>query len=174
MKTFIITLSKVFPKGHRKEGKLTFFKEKFMFGQQWQFCSPKDRDANYPKCDECLKYCEPLKIHTIRSNYTFWAKRFKEIERGKACISVRQWTDKPYHSKQVEIARLTKEHGIGIQKLTFKGALNCLQIDGEYSIADLSTLAENDGLSFEDWESWFTGYNLAQPMAIIHFTKFRY
>ena len=28
--------------------------------------------------------------------------------------------------------------------------------------------------SFEDWENWFKNYDLAQPMAIIHFTKFRY
>ena len=35
-------------------------------------------------------------------------------------------------------------------------------------------IALNDGLSFEDWENWFKNYDLAQPMAIIHFTKFRY
>lgn len=174
MKTYVITLSRKFPKGHRKEGEPTFFKEKFMLGQQCQFCPPKDRDTNYPECDECLKHCEPIKLHTIRANYDLWSKRFEQVERGEACISVRQWTDKPYRSPQVEIARLTQEHGIGIQKLEFAGTLNCLTIDGEYSISDLNRLAANDGLLFEDWESWFKAYNLSKPMAIIHFTKFRY
>ena len=35
-------------------------------------------------------------------------------------------------------------------------------------------LAENDGLSFENWADWFKDYDLKQPMAIIHFTNFRY
>ena len=32
----------------------------------------------------------------------------------------------------------------------------------------------NDGLSLDDWFSWFNDYNLSKPMAIIHFTNFRY
>ncbi len=36
------------------------------------------------------------------------------------------------------------------------------------------TLARNDGLSLEDWEAWFKDYDLSKPMAIIHFTPFRY
>ena len=37
-------------------------------------------------------------------------------------------------------------------------------------------LAENDGLTLADWEAWFSNpkYDLSEPMAIIHFTKFRY
>lgn len=31
-----------------------------------------------------------------------------------------------------------------------------------------------DGLSFSDWYDWFRKVDLRQPMAIIHFTKFRY
>ena len=37
---------------------------------------------------------------------------------GEACLSIRQWADKPYRSTQVEIARLGKDDGVGIQKLT--------------------------------------------------------
>jgi hypothetical protein len=34
MKTFVITLSNNFLKGHRREGELTGFKEKFLFEQK--------------------------------------------------------------------------------------------------------------------------------------------
>lgn len=112
MKTFIITLSRVFPKGHKKEGEPTFFEERFVSGLQCQFCSPENWvpqwDSIYPKCTMCLKHNKPEKIHTIRANYDLWAKRFEEIERGEACLAVRKWTGKPYRSPQIEIARLTK------------------------------------------------------------------
>lgn len=45
-------------------------------------------------------------------------------------------------------------------------------INGKY--IDREILANNDGLSKEDWQEWFRGYDLSKPMAIIHFTKFRY
>lgn len=179
MKTYIIMLSRKFPKGHRKEGKPTFFKEKFLFGQQCQFCSPKDINADNPECDTCLRNCFPEKYHTIRANYNLWAKRFEEIERGEACISVREWTDKPYRSPQIEIARLTREHGIGLQKLTFRQVeYQCVtgkpRLNGFEPCFPDSVLAANDGLPLIDWLSWFSKYDHTKPMAIIHFTKFRY
>ena len=39
---------------------------------------------------------------------------------------------------------------------------------------ELPLLAKNDGLSFNDWFYWFEKYDLSKPLAIIHFTKFRY
>ena len=35
-------------------------------------------------------------------------------------------------------------------------------------------LSCNDGLSYYEWLNWFRGYDLSQPLAIIHFTFFRY
>jgi hypothetical protein len=35
-------------------------------------------------------------------------------------------------------------------------------------------LSKNDGLSLPDFKAWFKNYDLSEPMAIIHFTKFRY
>ena len=93
-------------------------------------------------------------------------------------LSVRQWTGKPYRSKQVEIARLTAANGVGIQKLSFDkdrdgvSSLKFFDINGKY--IDWEILANNDGLSLEYWKEWFQGYDLSKPLAIIHFTKFRY
>ena len=114
------------------------------------------------------------KIHTIRANYPLWKKRIDEVNAGKAVLSIRYWSGKPYNSKQVEIAKLTEA---GIQMLEFtslgfrsRPIINGYMEDGNY----FSKLAKNDGLSLQDFEDWFKGYDLSQPMAIIHFTNFRY
>lgn len=162
MKTYVITLSKKFPSGHIRAGEPTYFWEKFIKGQGNYSCIYRDFwETTTPK------------IHTIRANYPLWEQRFAEIERGDACLSVRQWTGKPYRSPQVEIGRLTHADGIGIQKLDDSSPFVYL-IDGhEVGMTELE-LAHNDGLSFADWRDWFKGYDKTQPMVIIHFTKFRY
>lgn len=86
-------LSQVFPKTHNKAGMPTEFKEKVL---------------------------NKKKIHTIRANYHLWERRIKEVQEGRAVLAVRQWTGKPYCSKQVEIARLTTEDGVGIQLLELR------------------------------------------------------
>lgn len=157
MKTYVITLSQVFPSTHPLAGEPTYFKVKMLSVRN-----------NTP--------CYRGKFHTIRANYEFWRKRFEKIAAGEACLSVRHWVGKPYAegSTQEEIIRLTREDGIGIQKLTFENCdLSRPVIDG-VSRPISSGLAFNDGLSYEDWKNWFRGYNLGNPMVIIHFTKFRY
>ena len=157
MKTYVITLSRHFLANHKRAGEETHFKEKFLLGQGLT-------DYNTPSL---------AKIHTIRANYPLWEKRIKEVQDGRAALSIRQWTGKPYRSKQVEIAMLTAENGVGVQKLEFyNNTLGLCHIGIVYQRK--YELAHKDGLSFEDWEEWFRGYDLSKPLAIIHFTKFRY
>lgn len=180
MKTYVITLSQQFPKGHRKHGEPTYFRE--------QFQNTILDDAGVSACD-CCKYetrdCEACgykavnfrkKIHTIRANYPLWEQRFAEIERGDACLSVRQWTGMPYRSKQVEIGCLTARDGIGIQILSFPGGDISAPITSgrRRKLLNLNDLSRNDGLSYSDWYKWFEKYDRSKPMVIIHFTKFRY
>ncbi len=108
-----------------------------------------------------------VKKHTIRGNYDLWKKRIDEIHAGKAYLSVRIWTGKPRNSKQKEILQLTE---VGIQR--FCDGKFCHIID--YREVELSEieLANNDGLSLDDFDDWFK--NAENPMAIIHFTDFRY
>lgn len=176
MKTYIITLSKQFPAGHKRVGEPTFFKERFLSGQECKLCPPKNTHKCYPECNECAMNCIPKKYHTIRANYPLWVKRIAEVERGEACLSIRQWTDKPYRSKQVEIARLTKDDGVGIQRLHFpEGDIASPIVRGSrFCMVDLEVLSRNDGLLYSDWYRWFKKYDLTKPMAIIHFTPFRY
>ena len=158
MKTYVITLSQQFPAKHKKAGCPTFFKDKF--------------HAAITHNDEYWN-----KLHTIRANYPLWRKRFEQIERGEACLSVRKWSGKPYCSKQIEIARLTKDDGIGLQRLDFyRGnfpySLFYPSIDNKPS--DSTKLAKNDGLAMYDWCEWFGHYDITKPLAIIQFTSFRY
>nr|DAR71661.1 MAG TPA: hypothetical protein [Caudoviricetes sp.]DAU83434.1 MAG TPA: hypothetical protein [Caudoviricetes sp.] len=153
MKTYVITLSQNFPAMHKQAGKPTNFKEKFLRGE---------------------------KIHTIRANYPLWEKRIKEVQDGRAVLSVRQWTGKPYRSKQVEITTLTAEDEIGVQTARIVAGIYLKIIFGEnfehyfVSEEERTLLAKNDGLSLEDWKEWFRSYDITNPLAIIHFTKFRY
>lgn len=112
------------------------------------------------------------KIHTLRGNLPLWEKRIAQIQNGEAVLSVRQWTGKPYRSKQVEIARLSAEDGVGIQELRLTDLTRPTTING--TRVELPVLAQNDGLSFDDWFFWFSGYDLSKPLGIIHFTEFRY
>lgn len=164
MKTYYLTLSPKFPSTHARAGQETEFEAAFNAGQ------------DTPKGDTFAKY---KKLHTIRANYDFWAKRFEKIAAGEACLSIRQWVGKPYGkgSTQREIARLTREDGIGLQQLSFTVDAADNQrvalIDG-ISLPSLRVLANNDGLTLEDWNEWFRGYNLSNSLAVIQFTKFRY
>ena len=176
MKTYIITLSKYFPVKHSKAGIPTGFKVKFSLGQGCPDCDkPQDLSGvNISDCNGCVNACSLPKLHTIRANYPLWEKRIKEVQEGKAFLSVRMWSGKPYWSKQIEIARLTADNGVGIQMLRFLGDdFNGGYIRNGVYPSD-KILAKNDGLSLEDWEEWFRGYDLSKPLAIIHFTKFRY
>lgn len=166
MKTYVITLSQVFPTWHKRAGEPTKFRAAFLSGQTCSKCKKR----NHAMCtSECFS---GLKIHTIRANYPLWLKRITEVQQGKAVLSVRQWSGKPYRSPQIEIAILTNEDGLGIQELKMIDLFRPTTINGNR--VELPDLAANDGLSFNDWSNWFKSYDLKQPMAIIHFTKFRY
>ena len=166
MKTYVLTVSRTFPKTHKRAGEETFFNERIL--------SALSKDL--------LMW---NKIHTIRANYELWAKRIKEIQEGKAILSIRYWSGKAYCSKQVEICQLDKNSGIGVQGLVFNAVRLCegketplyatIYEPLSYKFCPpLNDLAKNDGLSLEDFKDWFRKYDLSKSMAIIHFTKFRY
>ena len=155
MKTYVLTVSVLFPKTHKNSGKQTFFREKI-------------NEALIPICEAPIL---GSKIHTIRGNYELWKKRIDEINKGKAILSLRFWSGKPYNSKQVEFFQLDKESGLGVQKLEDPTNFIYAPIEGKKVNWDL--VAKNDGLSFEDFCEWFK-VRSDKPMAIIHFTDFRY
>lgn len=151
MKTFVLIVSRYFPKTHSKGGQDTNFIENIL---------------------------NQIKLHTIRGNYELWRKRIDLVLDGKAIISLRYWSGKPYNSKQVEVYQFDKNTHIGIQQLMFE----CNNIHSSVIYLpkigaiekNIGVIANNDGLSLPDFKEWFAKADLSEPMAIIHFTPFRY
>lgn len=160
-----------FPKGHPRAGEETHFIEKI-----------NNAIGDTESCKVVIHTCNGVldiwpKIHTIRSNYDLWGKRIGEVQRGEAVIELFYWSDKPYRSKQVVFFTLDKDSGCGVQKLIHgedsSGNLRPRLFD-TCEILEERMLAHHDGLSLEDFKAWFKGYDFSKPMAIIHFTRFRY
>lgn len=147
-KTYVLTISQAFPQTHKRKGEPTNFVDSIAYQD---------------------------KIHTIRANYPLWEKRIAEVNAGRAILSVRVWEGKPYNSKQREVFAF---EGVGIEKLEFPtGSIltPCINNGSHMLIrANLFKIAKHDGLCFDDFRAWFKGYDLTKPMAIIHFTNFRY
>ena len=174
MKTYVVIVSCYFPKNHQRTGEKTNFSQKLQLGIK-----------NIPNSVMYNEECDLItdrKIHTIRSNYPLWSKRISKIQTGEATLSIRYWSGKPYNSKQIEICKLDKNSGVGVQELdlsVFKELGMCfinyneLTFSGSKQV-NHKELAKNDGLSLKDFKEWFKDYDLSQSMAIIHFTSFRY
>lgn len=154
MKTYILMLSKVFPTTHPRCGEPTDFKKKRKDGS---------------------------KKHTIRGNAEFWEHRAEEINAGRAILSIRQWSGKPYEkgSHQIVIGEQTR---LGTQRITlgcygaFPAPWATVQNGDKQSPVEIDRIAANDGLSTSDFISWF---NLRKRKdnfngVILHFTDYRY
>ena len=124
-------VAKVFPKGHIDQGKPTNFKEKILAGE---------------------------KTTTIRCNYRLWKKRMDNVDEGQAIIEFREWEGKPYRSKQIPFASIC--NGIISQILLdhrFHEMYAYQEIEGDEHLyrLELPKIAEMDGLTLEQFKSWF-------------------
>jgi hypothetical protein len=149
MKTYVLIVSRFFPKTHPAAGEPTNFIPNIL---------------------------AKVKKHTIRKNYDYWKKAVEEVQAGEAVISVRVWTADPYRSKQQQIEELQFRQGsqIGVEKLIISGANYIVeQPSGGQVTIPFKTLAVNDGLKPLDFMEWFDKPQ-KEPYAIIHFTPFRY
>lgn len=145
----VITFSRVFPKGNKREGQPTFFVEKIYkslflmktvppeLASSFNFAIMND-DKYFPK------------HHTIRGG-----NRWKVGDK----FSPRVWSGKPYNSKQIILAddiEIKKVLNIEIinQKVIINGVFFGEYARGFYD-DNVATLANNDGLSLVDFENWF-------------------
>lgn len=177
IKTFVITVSKVFPATHKRKGEPTYFPYKII--NQKVIDGILTDSTSLGIAGFCKEYGVSTKIHTIRANYPFWKKRIEQVQNGEAVLSIRYWSGKPYNSPQVEVINLTKDDGVGVQRIEFyedKDGIPCINypLVGNYSEPVITSISKNDGLNHNDFKEWFKGYDLSEPMAIIHFTLFRY
>jgi hypothetical protein len=164
MKTFVLTVSKVFPSYHTRGKQPTFFKHKILLNVEKsaeQITAVRERYGWEPK------------LHTLRSNYDLWKNRADQINDGKAILSLRQWVDMPYKSKQEEFLQLTE---INVQHAFLSFGTKLAFIDNHPVM--LHKVAKNDGLEMDDMVKWFK-YKVGESIhdheyACIQFTKFKY
>lgn len=186
---YAVPCSTRFPSTHYRKGERTWFVEKI----KNQLCDYKETvvtcyDENYKETDILIS---ERKLHTIRNNKNnVWTKRMKKVLDGKAVIDLFYWKLPGGRwtkgNEQIVFATLDKDSGCGVQELgfyytEFDGAMidkPCLILDTEDcqddTPLDITELAKNDGLSIDEFKSWFKGYDLSEPLAIIHFGHFRY
>lgn len=159
-KKILMTLSKSFPLTHSRKREATDFSTKLR------------RTLDGKQGDR--------KIHTIRSNYTQWKHNLDKVIDKQYFISVREWSGRPYHTKQIELYRIYAKVSYQSIRLVYRAAdksVSCT-IDGRV-FTDLDLLAKNDGLSRQDFLEWYfpilsEDRDRSFEGIIIHFTDFRY
>lgn len=167
MKTYVVNLSTIFPAAHPKAGHPTKLGSALNTGLTCHRCKARNRAMCMGEC-----FTGGRKIHAICPNFPLWKNRIAEVQRGEAVLSVRQWEGEPFLSHQREIKRLAATDGIGVQEVGVKDLLATMVIDGH--LVECTKVAQNDGLSFDDWFHLLKGYDLSKSLAIIQFTNFRY
>lgn len=194
IKRYRLGISRTFPQTHPKAGKSTHFISQIKYST----CQYLSLDGL--KIGKCCENCKDefdcaitKKLHTLRANYELWKKRMQEVQAGRAVIELFYWSGSPYNSKrdgskQIVFAILDNNSGCGVQQLDWR---EMIQIESERAMLQnekmyiplieklsgaliIETLSRNDGLSIPDFKAWFKSYDLSKPIAIIHFTKFRY
>ena len=160
----VLTLSKVFLKEHPRAGQPTYFKESIQLVlYPYHFTGPSRLDSvEYPK------------RHTIRATSN-WPDVAEKINKGEMVLSIRQWSGAPYHSRQE--TPITELSHIGIKSITICDRVNEFQCYVGNELTPIETIANNDGLSKEDFIEWFRPYlkgSMRWEGVIIHFTNFRY
>lgn len=166
----VVTISKKFFPQHLRKEEETLFREKVLSGS---------------------------KRHTCRSNYEYWKKKIDRLKEVGGVLSVRQWSANPYRSSQEIVTDIPAEL-VGVQKLILHREKEVIEHYAEETLEPVAIitsyeytatvdghnipvglLAENDGLTPEEFKAWFAPVFEKEKadtleFAIIHFTKERY
>lgn len=151
----VITVSRTFPAYHQKKGQPTYFVEK-IWKSIWDNHKGSDNplypywmdyDRAFPATDELGNiHNHTPKHHTIRAG-----KRWKTGDMA----SLRVWSGNPYNSPQITIAP-DVELVVYDFEVEIEDDLLIRYINGfEISYTTLQRLAENDGLTLDEMQSWF-------------------
>lgn len=137
----VITFTRRFPAYHSKSGRDTFFPEKVIKGLEslkHSILEVDELELDEPIYEDCLP-----KFHTVRAG-----SRWKVGDMA----SLRVWSGKPYHTKQVTLAA-----DIEIVKI-WQFEINDSEVfvgGAKMNAYDVQAIAAYDGLSFSDFLEWF-------------------
>lgn len=127
--------------------------------------------AYHPRAGEQTGFAKSFiigrKIHTIRANVHGYYQ-------DGDIVSVRQWSGKPYASKQVILEDGVK---IGVVPVQLSYMRGCMAARAGKIPCSPVVVARNDGLSLSDFYDWFNPRmipDLELNYSFIHFTDFRY
>lgn len=128
--------------------------------------------AYHPRAGQQTGFAESflgrLKIHTIRANVHGYYK-------DGDIVSVRQWSGKPYSSKQVILEDGVKIGVVPVKLIFHQGG--GLSIFVSHGLLPSNIVSHNDGLSISDFVAWFNPRHersLVLNYSLIHFTDYRY
>ena len=128
MKTYVLIVSRNFPKKHPAAGESTYFVESILNG---------------------------TKTTTIRGNYKYWCNIVDQVNAGNAILSIRYWSGKPYASKQVAFAKCIN---LNTKVVFITNGINGFEItvDDEYTYyTEQSEIIKHEGFKksshFYDW-----------------------
>ena len=150
----VITFSRYFQKSHPQCGQPTFFVEKIFN----EINTHQGKSIDVYELDKSLNFTlltefgakVGRKKHTIRSGNRFKAGDF---------FSPRVWSGKPYSSPQIVLCDDVEIENVWdivfVQKDKFL-SVNGVSYEKSTYENMIKVLAENDGLSVNDFKSWFT------------------
>jgi hypothetical protein len=195
IKIYRMPLSRVFPKTHPRAGEPTMFlsavynalgvKEYSGFPLpsviRFKFHTVR---ANYPLWRQRIREVQEGKA--VLAVYEWSGKPYSSDGCKNLFVfgvsAVKDFIGELLKTEKYKDADPVIDSGIGVQELSpisnFGKIHNWMDVviygNDTCATIPVSTLATGDGLSFDDFRAWFKDYDLSRPMAIIHFTKFRY
>lgn len=145
----VLTFSRFYPAYHPKKGKPTFFVEKIVNGLNQITNAGVEVHEKVDFNLELYYLCDP-KFHTIRAG-----SRWKVGD----WFSPRVWSDKPYRSKQIEFAPPIQVKKVWEVDIEMISCSMIISLPGERigyrNLIPLGDVANNDGLDYRDFMSWF-------------------
>lgn len=148
----VLTFSQSFPKGHIRQGDATFFMEKILCGLGITMKTLPVHLTNVVNDFQMLLEPDDTKLTTIRSG-----NRWKAGDMA----SLRVWSGTPYNSKQIGFAQVEVKN---TWEFKIYRVWDDLYVDVGKDIGlpfyrttkVIGIVARNDGLSIEDFISWFS------------------
>lgn len=172
IKNYEIILEKYFPENHPNAAQPTRFRDRFLLALQCPDC-PHTLDLSKTintQCAKCSRADLCPKSHLIKGNFDLWEKRINEVQLGKATLSIKQWAGTPHKSFRETLMKFDYTSSIGVQKIRYRYGWE-VECPNQY---DSNVMAAKNGTTFENWLAEFREADKTKPMAIIHFTDFRY
>lgn len=153
----VITFSTSFPKGHIRQGENTHFVEKFLKSIPNPF-NPLPKEVKKLIDHQTWLNCT-YKNHTIRAGNRFKKGDYFSPRIWGNDLNLKSFKSGPYHSKQITIATdtlITDCWDVVIFAEPNQTTI-CLptEIHSQYQMLSLGEVAKNDGLTIDDFESWF-------------------